>query len=52
LELGAINDPSDHIISCYYYYYSYYSTFFFRINFVRHVSRKLYSGSFLNLTQK
>jgi hypothetical protein len=24
LELGAINDPSDHIISCYYsYYYSF-----------------------------
>jgi hypothetical protein len=23
LELGAINDPSDHIVSCYYYYYYY-----------------------------
>ena len=30
----------------YYYYYSYYYTFFFCINFVQHVSRKPYSGSF------
>jgi hypothetical protein len=28
LELGAINDPSDHIISCSYYYYYYSSSFF------------------------
>ena len=35
-----------------YYYYSYWSTFFFRINFFRHVSRKPYSGSFWNWTHK
>jgi hypothetical protein len=46
LELGAINDPSDHIISC--YYYSYYSSFF-RINFVRPFSRRCLDQTLWNL---
>ena len=46
LELGAINDPSDHIISCYYYYSSSSS----RRDFVRPNSQRLMIRSLLSFT--
>jgi hypothetical protein len=50
LELGAINDPSDHIISCYYYYY--YSSSSSPNELVRPNSQRLMIRSLLNFTGK
>jgi hypothetical protein len=49
LELGAISDPSDHIISYYYYYYCY-SSSSSRCDFVWPNSQRLMIRSLLNFT--